>query len=97
MLDLHPYYQRGKQRGLEKGLEQGLEKGLEQGREQALIRLLERRLARSLTASEQRRISARMVKHGHDMVDEAILDLSRAKLAAWLAPNGHRPKERHGK
>jgi hypothetical protein len=84
MLHWHPFYQRGE------------ESGLEQGRREALMRLLERRLARSLTASEQRRVSTRIVKHGLDIVGDAILDLSRDELTAWLTPNGHRSKEHKG-
>ncbi len=86
MFDLHPFYQRGKQKGLEKGLEKGLQ--------ETRVRLLEKRLTRGLTSGERSRVSTRIVKHGYDLVDNAILDLSRDELAAWLAPNGHRSPER---
>ncbi|MBK9265970.1 MAG: hypothetical protein IPM54_40070 [Polyangiaceae bacterium] len=85
LLSLHPYYQRAKEQGFAKG------------RDEALMHLLERRLTRSLTASERKRVSKRLTKHGPDFVGDAILDLSREELAAWLALNGHRSKGRKAK
>lgn len=80
MLEFRAFYREGKLRGVEKG------------REETLLHLLEKRLARSLTSSERLRVAKRMAKHGSEIVDDAILDLSRDELAAWLAPNGHRSK-----
>ncbi len=86
--------ERGLERGIARGRERGIEQGREQGREQTLVHLLERRIRRTMTSGERRRIASRFRKDGPDSLGDAVLELSREELVAWLAPNGHRPNNR---
>jgi flagellar biosynthesis/type III secretory pathway protein FliH len=82
----------GFERGLEKGLERGLEKGLAQGQAQGqartLTRQIERKLGRALGEGERQAVDRRLATLGADQVGDAVLDLDRDALAAWLAAAG---------
>ena len=73
-------YKEGRKEGLEKGLERGLEKG----RAELLVLQFEQRLSRALTTEEQKCLVARLHKEGPQELAKAVLNLSGAKLAAWL-------------
>ena len=66
------------------GRKEGLEKGLEKGRAELLVLQFEQRLSRALTTEEQKCLVARLHKEGPQELAKAVLNLSGAKLAAWL-------------
>jgi hypothetical protein len=66
----------------------GRQKGLEQGREQGLAMLhrqFTRKLGRRLLAKEKDLLSTRLDKLGPNRLGDVVLDLTPARLEAWLA------------
>jgi hypothetical protein len=78
----------GQEEGFERGLEKGLERGLEKGQARTLTRQIERKLGRALGEGERQAVDRRLATLGADQVGDAVLDLDRDALAAWLVAAG---------
>jgi hypothetical protein len=67
------------------GLREGKEAGLREGEGRVLARLAGRRLGRALNDDEAAGLGRKLAALGAEQVEDAVLGLSPAELAAWLA------------
>jgi hypothetical protein len=80
-VDVHEWFAQFQQDLLAQGRAQGRQEGLA-----PLVHQVERRLGRALTPEEHSTLADRLREQGAESVGDAVLDLPREALAAWLAP-----------
>lgn len=77
-VDVHAWFAQFQQDLLAKGRQEGLA---------PLVHQFERRLGRALTPEERSTLADRLHEQGAEKVGDAVLDLPREALAAWLTPS----------